>query len=42
VVIKGVKVCDTYSDGAWLFVCDWPNKSKRIMEVYEVRRALDV
>ena len=42
VVIKGVKVCDTYSDGAWQFVCDWPHKSKRIMEVYEVRRALDV
>src|SRR5262245_37913287 len=42
VVIKGVKVCDTYSDGAWQFVCDWPNRSKRIMEVYEVRRALDV
>jgi hypothetical protein len=42
VVIKGVKVCDTYSDGAWQFVCDWPNRSKRIMEVYEVRRTLDV
>jgi hypothetical protein len=42
VVIKGVKVCDTYSDGAWQFVCDWPHRSKRIMEVYEVRRALDV
>jgi hypothetical protein len=40
VVIKGVKVCDTYSDGAWAFVCDWPHKSKRIMEVFEVRRAL--
>jgi hypothetical protein len=39
VVIKGVKVCDTYSDGAWQFVCDWPHKSKRIMEIYEVRRA---
>jgi hypothetical protein len=42
VVIKGVKVCDTYSDGAWQFVCDWQHRSKRIMEVYEVRRALDV
>ncbi len=41
VVIKGVKVCDTYSDGVWQFVCDWPHKSKRIMEVYEVRRALE-
>jgi hypothetical protein len=42
VVIKGVKVCDTYSDGSWAFVCDWPHRSKRIMEVYEVRRALDM
>ncbi|MBO0765352.1 MAG: hypothetical protein J2P50_12290 [Hyphomicrobiaceae bacterium] len=42
VVIKGVKVCDTYSDGTWAFVCDWPHRSKRIMEVYEVRRALGV
>jgi hypothetical protein len=40
VVIKGVKVCDTYSDGTWQFVCDWPHRSKRIMEVFEVRRAL--
>jgi hypothetical protein len=42
VVIKGVKVCDTYSDGTWQFVCDWPHRSKRIMEVFEVRKALDV
>jgi hypothetical protein len=42
VVVKGVKVCDTYSDGTWQFVCDWPHRSKRIMEVYEVRKALEV
>ena len=42
VVIKGVKVCDTYSDGAWQFVCDWPHRSKRIMEVFEVRKALEL
>lgn len=42
VVIKGVKVCDTYSDGTWQFVCDWPHRNKRIMEVYEVRKALEV
>jgi hypothetical protein len=41
VVIKGVKVCDTYSDGTWQFVCDWPHRNKRIMEVYEVRKALE-
>jgi hypothetical protein len=42
VVIKGVKVCDTHTDGTWAFVCDWPHRGKRIMEVYEVRRALGV
>jgi len=42
VVVKGVKVCDTYSEGAWQFVCDWPHRSKRIMEIYEVRKALEV
>ena len=42
VVVKGVKVCDTYSDGTWQFVCDWPHRSKRIMEVYEVRKELGV
>ena len=26
VVIKGVKVCDTHTDGAWAFVCDWPHR----------------
>jgi hypothetical protein len=42
VVIKGVKVCDTYTDGTWQFVCDWPHRNKRIMEVYQVRKALEI
>jgi hypothetical protein len=42
VLIKGVKLCDTYSEGRWQFVCDGPHKGARIMEVFEVRRALDV
>jgi len=42
VVIKGVKVCDTHTDGVWQFVCDWAHRGKRIMEVFEVRKALDV
>jgi hypothetical protein len=42
VLIKGVKLLDTYSDGRWQFVCDGPHKGARIMEVFEVRRALDV
>jgi hypothetical protein len=40
VLIKGVKLCDTYSEGRWQFVCDGPHKGARIMEVYEVRKAL--
>lgn len=40
VLIKGVKLCDTYSCGKWQFVCDGPHKGARIMEIFEVRRAL--
>ena len=42
VLIKGVKLCDTYSEGRWQFVCDGPHKGARIMEVFAVRRALGV
>ena len=40
VLIKGVKLCDTYTEGRWQFVCDGPHKGARIMEVFEVRKAL--
>jgi hypothetical protein len=40
VLIKGVKLCDTFSDGRWQFVCDGPHRSARIMEVYEVKKTL--
>ena len=40
ILIKGVKLCDTYSLGKWQFVCDGPHKGARIMEVFEVRRDL--
>lgn len=40
ILIKGVKLCDTYSEGRWQFVCDGPHKGARIMEVFEVRRDL--
>jgi len=40
VLIKGVKLCDTYSEGRWQFVCDGPHRGCRIMEVFEVRRML--
>ena len=42
VLIKGVKLCDTYSEGKWQFVCDGPHKGARIMEVFEVRKALEI
>ena len=42
VLIKGVKLCDTYSEGRWQFVCDGPHKGARIMEVFEVKKALGV
>ncbi|HRD76652.1 MAG TPA: hypothetical protein PK264_12040 [Hyphomicrobiaceae bacterium] len=38
VLIKGVKLCDTFSAGKWQFVCDGPHKGARIMEVFEVKR----
>ncbi len=37
ILIKGVMLCDTYTDGAWTFVCDGPHRGARIMEVFEVK-----
>jgi len=42
VLVKGVKLCDTYSEGRWQFVCDGPHKGARIMEVFAVRKDLGV
>ena len=42
ILIKGVKLCDTYSLGKWQFVCDGPHKGARIMEIFEVRKDLGV
>ena len=38
ILIKGVKMCDTFTDGRWQFVCDGPHRGARIMEVFTVRR----
>jgi hypothetical protein len=38
ILIRGVKMCDTYTNGEWTFVVDGPHRSCRIMEVFEVRR----
>ncbi len=42
ILIKGVKLCDTFSQGKWQFVCDGPHKGAKIMEIFEVRRSLGV
>jgi hypothetical protein len=39
ILIKGVKMCDTFTGGTWTFVCDGPHRGARIMDIYEVRRA---
>ena len=40
ILVKGVKMCDTYTEGRWTFVVDGPHRGARIMEVFEVRKAL--
>lgn len=40
ILVKGVKMCDTFTEGRWTFVCDGPHRGARIMEIYEVRRSL--
>ena len=40
ILVKGVKMCDTFTEGRWTFVVDGPHRGARIMEIFEVRRAL--
>ncbi len=42
VLVKGVKLCDTYSHGKWEFVCDGPHKGAKIMEIFEVKRLIEL
>ncbi len=37
VLVKGVKLCDTYTDGQWQFVCDGPHRGAKIMEIYQLK-----
>lgn len=37
ILVKGVKLCDTYTEGRWEFVCDGPHRGTRIMEIYQLR-----
>lgn len=39
ILVKGVKMCDTFTEGQWQFVCDGPHRGARIMEIFEVRSA---
>ncbi len=41
VLIKGVKLCDTYTNGKWEFVCDGPHKGAKVMEIFEVKRKIE-
>lgn len=41
ILIKGVKMCDTFTEGKWTFVVDGPHRGARIMEVFEVRKSVD-
>ncbi len=40
ILIKGVKMCDTFTDGKWTFVCDGPHRGARIMEIFEVKKSM--
>ena len=41
ILVKGVKMCDTFTEGKWTFVVDGPHRGCRIMEIFEVRRSPD-
>ena len=42
ILVKGVKMCDTFTEGRWTFVVDGPHRGARLMEVFEVRKSLGV
>lgn len=42
ILVKGVKMCDTFTEGRWTFVVDGPHCGARIMEIFEVRKSLGV
>jgi hypothetical protein len=42
ILIKGVKMCDTFTEGRWTFVVDGPHRGARIMDVFEVRKSLQL
>ncbi len=40
ILVKGVKMCDTFTEGRWTFVVDGPHRGARIMEIFQVRKSL--
>jgi hypothetical protein len=42
ILVKGVKMCDTYTEGRWTFVVDGPHRGCRLLEVFEVKKSLDL
>lgn len=42
ICVKGTKMCDTYTDGKWVFACDGPHRGARIMEIFTARRNIGV
>ncbi len=39
ICVKGTKMCDTFTDGEWVFVANGPHRGARIMEIYTARRS---
>ncbi len=37
ILVKGVKICDTFTEGQWKFVVDGPHRGCKIMEIYEIK-----
>jgi hypothetical protein len=40
ICIKGAKLCDTHTDGRWVFMTDGPHKGARILDVWRVARVI--
>lgn len=42
ICIKGTKLCDTYTQGRWVFVSDGPHRGARVWDVFRIVRIDDV
>ena len=40
ILVKGVKMCDTFTEGQWTFVVDGPHRGCRIMEIFEIKKQI--